>query len=199
MRPFRAALLCAPLIAAGSLAGHALAYRLAYPDEHTREFAYEHSGHAYLKLAPYVFALCLALVLAAVFARALRAAAGRARGRVLLWPFIVLPLLLFTVQEHAERFVSTGSFPVGAMLEKTCVVGLALQLPLGLMAYAVARALVRLSDELGQILAARPRVQFTRSAPLVRAAPTLVELPRIPVLALHRAGRAPPALSVVAS
>ncbi len=181
-----------PLVAAGSLVAHALAYRLAVPDEHAREFAYEHSGHDYLAYAPFVFAVCLALVLAAVIARTMQAAAGRARGHIALWPFLVLPLVLFTTQEHIERLVSSGSFPFGAMLEPTCIAGVALQLPLGLIAYGIARALVRFADELGQILATRPRRRHGRLKVLCGPPPSPVELPRIPVLALQRAGRAPP-------
>jgi hypothetical protein len=191
MRTARMWLLSVPLIAAGSLAAHSLAYRLAVPDEHAREVAYRHSGHAYLKVAPYVSALCVALVLAAVLAHALRPAAARTVGRVALWPFVVLPLVFFALQEHAERFVGVGSFPFAAMLEKPCLFGIALQIPLGLFAYAIARVLVRLSDELGRILF-RSRAPRLRPARLVVRPPGRVPPARISILALNRAGRGPP-------
>jgi hypothetical protein len=196
MRAIRTWLLSIPLIAVGSLAAHSLAYRLAVPDSHARELAYRHSGHAYLKLAPYVSALCVALVLTAVLARALRPSACRAAGRIGLWPFLVLPLLFFLLQEHAERFVGTGSFPAGAMLETTCVLGVALQVPLGVIAYTVARALVRLSDGLGRLLAGRARTLRLRPQSLAGARFAEVAPARISILALNRAGRAPPISAV---
>jgi hypothetical protein len=196
MRATRTWLLSIPLIAAGSLAAHSLAYRLALPDEHARELTYRHSGHAYLKIAPYVSALCVALVLAVVLTRALRPAAERTAGRITLWPFLALPLLFFALQEHAERFVGTGSFPAGAMLETTCLLGVALQVPLGVIAYAVARALVRLSDGLGRLLAGRGRTPRLRPKSLAGARFAEVAPARISILALNRAGRAPPISAV---
>jgi hypothetical protein len=181
-----------PLIAVGSLGAHSLAYRVAVPDEHARHLAYEAAGHGYLRYAPIVFAICVALVLAGVIGRALRVAAGRPRGDAALWPFLVFPLTLYLIQEHAERFVSTGSFPVGAILEPTCLLGLVLQLPLALGAYTVARLVLRLADGLAQLLGGLVPVPLRHVTRLLRAEPPAVELPRIPILALHRAGRAPP-------
>jgi hypothetical protein len=191
MRTARTWLLSIPLVAAGSLAAHSLAYRLAVPDNHARELAYRHSGHAYLKVAPYVSALCVALVLAALLAHALRRSAARTEGRVALWPFLVLPLLFFALQEHAERLVGTGSFPFAAMLEAPCLLGVALQIPLGVLAYVVARLLLRLSDELGRLIS-RLRAPRLRPARLVGRPPGRIPPARVSILSLNRAGRAPP-------
>jgi hypothetical protein len=214
VRPLRAWLFSVPLIAAGSLVAHSLAYRLAFPEEHghdapygrsglaylvvfppdhVRDAVYGHSGHPYLRLAPYVSAVCVALVLAAVLAHAVRPALTRTASQIALWPFVFLPLGLFLVQEHAARFLGTGSFPAGAMLEKPCLLGVALQIPLGLIAYWVARALVRLSEELGRLLVgAAVRTARLRVAYGTRVRHPSVPPARISILALNRAGRAPP-------
>lgn len=186
-----------PLVAVGSFAAHALAYRLVFPEQQTRALAYADSGHDYLKLAPVAFAVCLALALGALIARTHAAARGRPRGAASLWPFLVLPFILYTVQEHAERILSSGAFPLDVMLEPTFVLGILLQLPLALGAFALARLLLRLSDEIAQILSARPVLRPRRRAHTSSVSPTVAELARVPILALQRAGRAPPSLQSV--
>lgn len=194
MKPLRAALLSIPVIAGASLAAHGLAYQLAFPDAHTREQALTESGHGYLRFTSGFFALCVALVLAYAIVHALRAARGQAQRPVPFWPYLVLPFALFTVQEHTERFVKTGVFPVDAVLARTFLVGLVLQLPVALIAYAIARVVVAVAREVGRLLAGAPRRLRVRTD-VLRGRPSVAEVTRIPVLALRCAGRAPPSPS----
>jgi hypothetical protein len=191
-KPARAALLSIPFTAAGSLLAHALAYRVAVPDARARAQLYRDTGHGYLAYSPTFFAVCLAVVFVGLVVLSLRFAHGRRRATVAAWPFAVLPLLMFTIQEHAERFVHTGQFPFGAVLEPTFLPGFWLQVPLGLAMYLVARAVLRLAKGLGRILAgATPAEPIDAPAP-ARLSLAPCELPRIRALALRRAGRAPP-------
>ncbi len=194
MKPLRAALLSIPLVAGASLVAHGLAYRLALPDAHTREQALAESGHGYLRFSSSFFALCVALVLACAIVHALRAARGQAHRPVPIWPFLLLPFALFTVQEHTERFVKTGVFPVDAVLARTFLLGLVLQVPVALIAYAIARVVVAVAREVGRRLAGAPRRSRLRPD-VFRGRPSVVEVTRIPVLALRCAGRAPPSRS----
>jgi hypothetical protein len=195
MKPPRAAVLSIPLVAAGSLAAHALAYRLALPDAHTRAQALADSGHGYLRYSSAFFPICVALVLAYAIGHGLNAVAGRASRHLPIRPFLLLPMLLFTVQEHAERFFKTGAFPFDAVLARTFFVGILLQLPVGLIAYAIARIVVALADGIGRLLAGNPPHAIARPQAL-RPPHAVAELARIPVLALHAAGRAPPSASL---
>jgi hypothetical protein len=191
-KPARAALLSIPFTAAGSLIAHALAYRVAVPDAQARAQLYRDTGHGYLAYAPTFFAVSLALVFGGLVVLALRVAHGRRRATVAAWPFAVLPLLMFTIQEHAERLVHTGQFPFGAVLEPTFLPGLWLQVPLGLAMYLAARAVLRIAEGVGRLLAGSPPAERVASAPPLCLSPASFHLPRIPALALRRAGRAPP-------
>ena len=195
MKPLRAAVLSIPLVATGSLSAHALAYRLAVPDAHARGQVLADSGHGYLKYSSAFFAICVALVLAGAIRRGLNAVSGRVSRRLPLWPFLVLPMLLFALQEHAERLVKTGVFPFDTMLAHTFLLGMLLQLPVGLIAYAIARLVVALAEGIGRLLAGSPPEEIARPRPL-RPPHAVVELARISVLALRSAGRAPPSASL---
>src|SRR5438046_10657652 len=101
--PARAALLSMPFTAAGALLAHALAYRIAVPDASARAQVYRDTGHSYLAYTPVFFAVCLGLVFVGLVVLALRFARGRRRSALQAWPFAVLPVLMFTIQEHTER------------------------------------------------------------------------------------------------
>jgi hypothetical protein len=191
-KPVRAALLSIPFTAAGSLLAHALAYYLAVPDAQARAQLYRDTGHGYLAYSPTFFAICLAFVFGGLVVLSLRFARGHRRGTVAAWPFAVLPLLMFTVQEHTERFVHTGQFPFGAALEPTFLPGFWLQVPLALAMYLAARAVIRIAEGLGRVLAGSPPSEPISSTPPSQPGAASSELPRIPALALRRAGRAPP-------
>jgi hypothetical protein len=184
-----AAALTIPLLGASSLLAHSLAYRIAIPDPQERATVYEETGHFYLEYAPFFLGVCVAVLVVGVLARALRGGSG---VRLSPWPFTLLPFLVFAVQEHSERFIHTGDFPLDVALALTFLVGIALQLPCGIVAYAIARYLLRLADSLGQLLgASEPRLSF-RTIALLPPPDSGTALPRLPALALCAAGRAPP-------
>ena len=137
--------------------------------------------------------LVAATALIATCARLLLARArARGAGGVSPWLFFVLPPLAFASQELAERLLHAEAFPFQAALEPRFVLGLLLQLPFGLLALLVARALLRVVEGLVDALARARTKRF-----LVAASWSLLEacdLPRIPALALGYPQRGPPAL-----
>jgi hypothetical protein len=180
-----------PLVAVGSLLAHAASYRLAAPGdpEHARLLA--ESGHRYLtEWGPLLAAALLTLLALGVTIVALEGARGQARPSASIWPFALLPLLGFALQEHLERLIHLGRFPYEAVLEPTFLVGILLQLPFVLAALLVARALIAATHVLGRTLAGEDK---DLPAPLPLAlAPAGVELPLIALLALGHAERGPP-------
>jgi len=120
-------LVALPAGGAGTLAAHAVAYRLLG--------ASGEGVHGYLAHVPQ------ALTVLALPALVAAAAAGRARAPR-AWPFAAAALSAFVVQEHLERFAHTGELPV--LLDRPVFwLGLALQLPFALAAWLVARWLLR--------------------------------------------------------
>lgn len=166
----RAWLTVLPLVAGGVLVSHALAYRLTGTDGG--------SLHGYLEHAPQVLVLAglVGLALAVVAARVSTPAA---------WPFATAALVLFAAQEHAERLAHTGDVP-WLLTAPAFLVGLLLQLPVALLAWALARRLLR---SLGEATWRRPR--FPSLLPAVRE-PRVPALRPVPVS--QRRSRAPPHL-----
>jgi hypothetical protein len=178
-------LLSLPVALAGSAAAHALAYHLVEPNDHERAHLLAASGHGYLGQLRVLAAAAVALVLAGFVRQAALAARGREAAGP---PFVValVPPLAFLLQEHLERALHGGSFPVGVLLEPTFLVGLALQLPFALLALAVARLLVRTAVALGRLLAtpprllARPRLRPPSGSPVPIAARSFAAAARAP-------------------
>ena len=86
MRQRLAWLSTAPLMFAGLIAGHLLAYRLVYSDAHARADALARSGHAYLGYVPLALSVSLGVLLAGARATGSgglprRVSAGRSRHR----------------------------------------------------------------------------------------------------------------------
>lgn len=133
----------------GSLAAHSLSYRLAEPDQHARALMLETTGHDYVGLTAFVIASAVVAVLASLSISALArrpVATGRFSGTLAL-----LPVAGYTVQEHLERFFSSGSFPVDAALEPTFLVGIVLQVPFALAALWLTRALLTAANAMAAI------------------------------------------------
>ena len=163
-------LLATPLAGASILGGHALAYRLTG----TAPGAL----HEYLAHLPQ-----LMLVLATVGVVA--AALGRRGGRYAKVPFAALAAGGFVLQEHLERLAHDGSMPF-LLLDRTFLIGLALQIPVSLVCLGLARYVGRVAQVAR--VAVRPRV--IAWLPVVEHAPRAVAPMYVPVGASRC--RAPP-------
>jgi hypothetical protein len=177
-------LLTIPLVIAGTELAHAVGYRSAVPDAHERAHELAATGHGYFAFAPLAVGLGIAILVVALVLHGGSAATARLRA----WPFAVLPLLTFTLQEHLERLLH-GVSVSGLVFEPTFVRGALLQLPFGLIAYLIARALVRVAERIGAALRSEtPRLQ----RPVTLFPP--VDTPFRPVLLVAGCGvRGPPA------
>jgi hypothetical protein len=160
-----------PVLAAGVLVSHALAYRLTATP--TDRF------HAYLEHAPQVL-----LVLA--FCGIVLGGFGRRREAPAAYAFPLVAVTTFAVQEHLERLVHEGTVPF-LLTSPAFVVGLLLQVPVALAAWPLARWLLAVaSDAPPPRLALRPRFDV----PLVAAPASALASAELPAAL----GRGPPRL-----
>jgi hypothetical protein len=115
-----------PVVAAGVLVSHSLAYRLtATPSDRF---------HAYLEHAPQVLlVLAVSGIVLGGFGRRREAPAAHA--------FPLIAVTTFVLQEHIERVVHEGSLPV-LVTSPAFLVGLVLQVPVALVAWVLARWLL---------------------------------------------------------
>lgn len=116
-----------PLALLGVLGGHDLAYRLTGTPRD--------GLHSYVQHGPQV---ALILTVLSLFGAAL----VERGARIALWPFPVVVLTAFVLQEHIERLAHGGSMPF--LLDKPYfVLGLVLQTIVAIVAWQVARLLIR--------------------------------------------------------
>jgi hypothetical protein len=167
MRRLLAWLVCIPIIAAGTQVAHAVTYRVVQPDPLAREELLSHTGHGYLSALSFGLAIGWSAVILGFAMLAVQAARGRVVARPSALPFALLGPLVYALQEHLERLIHDGAFPVGAALEPTFLAGLALQVPFALVAMLVARVLLRVATRIGQIFGPAPR----RVTPVEPSAP----------------------------
>jgi len=167
----RAWLIVSPVVAAGVLVSHGLAYRLTSTP--TDRF------HAYLEHAPQVL---LVFMLSAIVLGGFGRKHFTPRARV----FPLIAVTTFVLQEHIERLVHGGSFPI-LVTSPAFLVGLVLQIPTALCAWAIARWLLAAVGEAPvRRISVRPRFDL----PLVTApAGALASRERPPAR-----GRGPPGL-----
>jgi len=170
MRRLLAWLVCVPIIAAGTQFAHAVAYGVVEPDGSARAELLHQSGHGYLSALSLLLGIGWGVVVLGFAMLALDAARGGRAARPSALPFAVLGPIVFAFQEHIERLLHDGTFPVSAALEPTFLVGIALQVPFALAALLVARMVLRAADRLGHIFLAPSRSRF--------AAPGQPALPR---------------------
>ena len=192
-RPRLPWLVALPLIVAGTFAAHlsaGLFGPLAPVEGSVAAEAAERGatgGVAQVPLgAGLVLALALALVARALVAHRRGAPAGAGKA-----VFLVLPPLAFLAQELLERVLATESAPFSAQLEPRLLVGLVVQLPFGLAAYAAARLVWRVLGSAGARLAGSALVAAA-PAPATPRPPRSIDLPLRPALAVGHAGRGPP-------
>jgi hypothetical protein len=158
MGPRRVAawLLSFPLMVLGSQVAHVLAYRLVYPNAHVRLSELLITGHSYMVgtagYAPLLLGLAGAVELVGVGWVLAGSVRRSLQKPVPAWAFALLPMLCFTLQELIERWLASSSFPWWMVLQPTFRVGLLLQLPFGLVAFLVARLLLRVADRVGHAL-----------------------------------------------
>jgi hypothetical protein len=139
-------LVVSPVVAAGVLTAHWLAYRLTSTP--TDPF------HGYLEHAPQVL-LLLAFggVILTVVTRRVNAPPSGA--------FPLVALATFVLQEHLERLVHGGGVPF-LLTSPAFVLGLALQIPVALVAWALARRLLAAMHEGRRRTPPRVRVTLLR-------------------------------------
>ena len=188
MRQRLAWLSTAPLMFAGLIAGHLLAYRLAFSDPHARADALAHSGHAYFGYVPLALAVSVGVLLAGLALQA--ASASRGEPRRATSPLIVLlPPIAFVVQEFAERLAHTGHVPWTVVVQPAFLLGLAFQLPFALAALLIAWALDSAARAVGRALRELPQPTFRVFVP---EPARVVAVPRTAGLARGYGERAPP-------
>ena len=178
---------------AGSQVAHVFAYRLVYPEAQVRLRELLATGHGYFGYKPLLFGIGGALELVAFLSVVAGAVRRRRPAPVPPWAFALLPPLGYVLQEFLERWFAGASFPWWMVLQPTFRVGLLLQLPFGLIAYLLARLLLRVADRFGCALrgvSKRPQVAGVSLAWIAFE----VWPPRVAALASGHAGRGPPAL-----
>jgi hypothetical protein len=186
-------LLAAPLVAAGTLGGHVLGYRVALTDSAEHAEVLAETGHGYLDHAPLAVGLCLALAAVALVLRGIAAARGASAATTPPWVFAMLPPAVYAVQEHLERLLHSGHAEWTHALEPPFLVGLVFQLPFAVAALLLARALATMADAIGRAFVGgsrRPRL----SSVAVLARPAVAALPRVRASALAYGERGPPSL-----
>ncbi len=191
MRRALAWALTLPLVLLGSQAAHAIAYDLVYPQGHARILLA--TGHGYLTWLPLALGIAGAVALASLCAAAADAARGRPQREVPAWAFALLPPATFLIQEVLELSLHTGTLGIRALLAPTFLPGLALQLPIALLAYLAARLLLRTAERVGRALAqARPLRVLAQ--PLVLPAATTL---RARAVLAGCSSRGPPRLAAI--
>jgi hypothetical protein len=179
----------------GSFAAHSLAYRLVYPEAQIRLRILSASGHGYLAYAPLLFGMLAALIAVGFGAAVVDSARRRRTQPVPAWAFALLPPLGFAMQEFVERWLAGSNLPWWMVMQPTFRVGLLLQLPFALLAYALARLLLQAAREVGAVFVGKPLpvAQLTLAPIAVRV---VLCLPRISSLMLGCSERGPPPSSV---
>jgi hypothetical protein len=193
MRRSLAWLVAVPLMLAGSQVAHVLAYRIVYPQAGLRLHALIETGHSYMDALPLVLGVAGAVVVLSLAATVADAARGRGVRPLPPWAFALLPIAGFGLQEYLERWLTWGFLPWSAAAQPTFMIGIALQLPFGALAYLAARLLLRTAKRLGRRLArvSPPRLRHAASPLLV---PATQPLPPLPSLLSRRLGRRGPPL-----
>jgi hypothetical protein len=190
MRRSLAWLVAVPLMLAGSQVAHVLAYRIVYPQATVRLRALVETGHGYMSALPLVLGVAGAVVTLSLAASVVDAARGRSVRSAPPWAFALLPMAGFAFQEYLERWLAWGFFPWHAGEDPTFIIGIALQLPFGALAYLVARLLLRTAKRLGRRLGrvSPPRLRGAAPPTLVPAAQVLPPLPSLLSRSLGRRG-----------
>lgn len=186
-------LVSVPLLVCGSWSAHGLSYWLVEADGLARGQLLEATGHGYASYMPIFLATLGALLLAGLTAQTVVSTRGRRGAVAVPWALFAMPLIGFSLQEHLERLLATGMFPLDAVLEPTFLVGLALQLPFALAALAIAKVCLDVADRIERFWRSRrPAVRPARAR--LDRPPLDAWIPPPPALGLGYGVRGPPAL-----
>ena len=182
-----------PLAIAGALSGHAVANALmGAPSDPAAELVVP--GRPAFEPLVALVALLAALLLAALLARV--AGLWSPQSSVAALPFAAVTPLFFVFQEHLEAFLHSGGVPFGTVLEPTFVPALALQLPFALLAYLIARALLRFADSVRRFLADSGGEIRHRGPIRMPVRRPSVRRPWARFVVVSHSGRAPPRVSL---
>ena len=174
-----------PLMAAGTYLSHCYVYGYAAAGHaHHAASNAAQPGMAFFCGTPFLLA-CLAMVGISVAARSVQTLSERPGAALSAWPFGVLPVLGFLL----HQWISAAD--TGMAVDPTFLAALLLQVPFGLAAYLVAKALLRLADRLGEALAP-PRSARLRAVPRIAYPASALFVPHRLALASASRPRAPP-------
>ena len=189
--------LSVPLAAVGWIAGHWLAYALVAQEGVHREQLLDATGHGYLGVTPLIVACAITMLLVGMGLAIVDGARGHAPSRPVVWPVALVPPLGFAMQEHLERAIEWNTFPLGAALEPTFVVGMALQLPIAALGCLAARAMLVFGRAVGRRVAAPPVLRLRAPNLAVRLYRRDPAASRGSILAGGHGQRAPPRVMTV--
>jgi hypothetical protein len=187
-------IIAVPLMAAGSIGAHVVARIVtgAHVSEGSRETTERAStgvaGHAVMLIG-----IVAALTFVVLVMRLISIIGRRTGSGTPPWLFFVLPPLAFAMQEVCERLLNAEAAPFHAAFEPRFLIGLALQIPFGLVALFAARVLLRVARRVARAFSQSRPIRPARRSPVGRR-PMACELPRIPALALGYQQRGPPTL-----
>ncbi len=196
MRRGLAWLVAVPLMLAGSQVAHVLAYRIVYPQASVRLRDLVETGHGYMSALPLALGVAGAVVALSLAASVVDAARGRGVRSLPPWAFALLPLAGFGLQEYIERWLAWGSFPWAAAFEPTFLIGIALQLPFGALAYCRGARSSCAPPGVSGVVSRAFRRRGLASAALRLLVPAAQPLPPLPSLLSRRLGRRGPPLLV---
>jgi hypothetical protein len=182
-------LVALPLVAAGTWLSHCYLFAIAAPGAHAQAHATD-GPEVGLLYRPAFLLMCLALVVLFLGLRTIQSRSPRSAAEIPAWPFGVLAPLGFFVHQHFQHILGSGPMPLSSLVDPSFLLGLLLQLPLGLVTYFLVRLLLRAADRLGRALGGRRRrpARSTRFSTRTAGAGT----PRIAALASAGAPRGPP-------
>jgi hypothetical protein len=189
-----------PLMAAGSVAAHSLGSALvasrvsATTDQDGGVDVAGRLDHGYVTSLPLLAGLVSALVLVALGLRIYRRLRGDAHSGAPPASFLLLPPLAYTLQEVAERLLHAESFPFNPAHEPAFLLALVLQVPFGVVAFFLGRALLGLGRTLARVLFSGGQRWSTGRPTSQRRLPEAIFL-RTPVLALGHSVRGPPVVA----
>lgn len=185
-------LVAVPVVLGGAQLAHAADYWLIAPDAHERAELLAGTGHGYFQYLPFVVALFGALLVAGFVAVSWSTGCGATPVPRDRWLLGSLPVITFVLQEYLERFLHDGAFPWSTAMEPAFALGLVLQVPFAIVAYGIARLLLRAAEAIGRRCLRRRQVRPPVPALLV---PAPVDLPRLASLASGYPSRGPPRLA----